>query len=144
MVKQIFVAILALGLMMGCSTEQQTVDSSQSGTGDAKTDTSQSGSAIASEMPELNLLFFLDPNGGPCKMQNNILMDMENELNKKVRVRYIQTTVSEHRNFFSHYGIRALPTLLLADSEGKEIKRMPPGVKKADAVRSLIQSGKTN
>lgn len=136
--------MLTLGLMMGCSSEQQTADSSQSGANILQATTSQSSSAIASEMPELNLLFFLDPNGGPCIMQNNILMDMEDELNKKVRVRYIQTTVPDHRNLFSHYGIRALPTILLADSAGKEIKRMPPGVKKADAVRSLIQSANTN
>ncbi|MCK5836412.1 MAG: hypothetical protein KAH09_04025 [Desulfobacula sp.] len=135
--------ILALGIMMGCSSEQQTADSSQSGNINSQTNTSQSGSAIASEMPDLNLVFFLDPNGGPCIMQNNILVDMADELTGKVQIRYVQTTVPEHRNLFSHYGIRALPTILLADSEGKEIKRMPPGVKKADAILALIQTANT-
>ncbi len=73
-------------------------------------------------------------------MQDAILLDMSEELKGKVNIKYVQTTVPDDRNIFYHYGIRALPTLLLADSSGKEIKRMPPGVKNADNIRALIQS----
>jgi len=65
---------------------------------------------------------------------------MADELRGKVDIQYVQTTVSGDRDIFYQYGIRALPTLLLADASGKEIKRMPPGVKQAGDIRALIQS----
>ncbi len=72
-------------------------------------------------------------------MQAAILDEMAGELNKKVDIQYVQTTVPVDRDLFYQYGIRALPTLLLADSAGKEIKRIPPGVKNASDIRTLIQ-----
>ena len=72
-------------------------------------------------------------------MQDSILLEMSEELKGKVNIRYVKTTVPDDRNLFYNYGIRALPTLLLADASGKEIKRMPPGVKNAADVRALIQ-----
>ncbi|MEK6202275.1 MAG: hypothetical protein N2A40_07640 [Desulfobulbaceae bacterium] len=73
-------------------------------------------------------------------MQNSILKEMAAELSGKVDIQYVQTTVPADLNIFNHYGIRALPTLLLADASGKEVKRMPPGIKRADDIRLLIQS----
>ena len=65
-------------------------------------------------------------------------MEMSKELKGKVNIKYVKTTVQNDRNFFYEYGIRALPTLLLADSTGKEITRLPPGIKNAAAIRNLI------
>jgi len=70
----------------------------------------------------------------------SILNDMAPEFRGKVDIQYVQTTVPGDRPAFSQYGIRALPTLLLADASGKEIRRMTPGVKQADDIRLLIQS----
>lgn len=93
-----------------------------------------------SESPGHKLLVFVNPNGGPCKIQNGIIAGMGGELRGKVVVQHIQTTVPADLNTFHHYGIRALPTLLLADATGKEIKRMAPGVKSAIDIRALLQS----
>ena len=139
MLRNILLA-LVLGLITGCSTEQQAADSSQPGNTAPQRVASLSAPSTASEVPDFNLVFFLDPNGGPCQMQDAILLDMSDELNGKVKIRYVKTTVPADRNLFYHYGIRALPTLLLANSSGKEIKRMPPGVKNAADIRALIQS----
>jgi thioredoxin len=86
------------------------------------------------------LVFFLDPEGGPCRLQDSILKDMANELRGKVDIQYVQTTVPADRNIFYQYGIRSLPTLLLADANGNEIRRMAPGVKRDSDIRLLIQS----
>ena len=139
MLKNILLA-LVLGLITACSPEQQAADSSQPGNTNSQRVASLSAPPAASEVPDFNLVFFLDPNGGPCQMQDAILLDMSEELKGKVNIRYVKTTVPDDRNLFYHYGIRALPTLLLADSSGKEIKRMPPGVKNAAHIRTLIQS----
>jgi len=73
-------------------------------------------------------------------MQNNILREMADELSGKVDIQYVQTTVPADLNIFNQYGVRGLPTLILADAGGKEIKRLSPGVKGSDEIRLLIQS----
>ncbi|MBC8316348.1 MAG: hypothetical protein H8E41_00465 [Desulfobulbaceae bacterium] len=139
MIRNITLTLL-LALTFGCSTEQPAADSSSPATTNSPHIASASNQAEAITSANFDLIFFLDPNGGPCKMQDAILLDMSEELKGKVNIKYVQTTVPDDRNIFYHYGIRALPTLLLADSSGKEIKRMPPGVKNADNIRALIQS----
>lgn len=84
------------------------------------------------------LVFFLDPDGGPCRMQGEILSRMGSELSERVRIRPVRTTVAEDREIFYAYGIRALPTLLLADASGREIDRLPPGVHQAARIRQLL------
>ncbi|KIH77721.1 thioredoxin 1 [Geoalkalibacter ferrihydriticus] len=86
------------------------------------------------------LVFFLDPTGGPCIMQAQILDGMGAELDGRVALRYVQTTVPEDRPFFGQYGIRGLPALLLADASGRELGRLAPGVKSAGEIRNLIHS----
>lgn len=106
----------------------------------SQSDTPVAAQAKSQQTASHKLVFFLDPNGGPCIMQVNILDDMAPELQGKVDIQYVQTTVPTDRAYFYQYGIRALPTLLLADVNGKEIKRLPPGVKRSDDIRLLIQS----
>ena len=92
------------------------------------------------ELAAFKMIFFLNPNGNPCRMQLSILNDMAKELSGKVDIQYVQTSVPSDRDIFYKYGVRGLPTLLLADASGKEIKRMPPGVRQASEIRTLIQS----
>lgn len=86
------------------------------------------------------LVFFLDPNGGPCRMQDQVLAGMSDELKGQVNLYYVQTTVPDDKKIFYAYGIRALPTLVLADPSGKEIKRLPPGVRSAEEIRNLLRT----
>lgn len=86
------------------------------------------------------LIFFLDPNGRPCQIQAQILKDLGEDLEDRVTLRPIQTTVAADREVFYRYGIRALPSLVLADAAGKEIGRLPPGVKGTDDILRLINT----
>lgn len=113
----------------GCSQEQ-TPTSSQS--------QAQSESAAPADASPL-LVFFLDPNGGPCRQQDSILTRMQDQLEGKVQIRPVQTTVPEDRELFYAYGVRALPTLLLADGNGREIDRLPPGVQSSARIQKLLQ-----
>ncbi len=134
----IFSALLFL--ITACSSDEQPTQSSTSATAETQSSTSATASTATRQMAAHKMIFFLDPNGGPCRLQVSILNDMSNELRGTVDIQYVQTTVPDDRNIFHQYGIRALPTLLLADANGKEIKRMTPGVKQADDIRHLIQS----
>ncbi|MDX9709972.1 MAG: thioredoxin family protein [Trichloromonas sp.] len=93
---------------------------------------------VASPGGTPQLLFFLDPNGGPCMMQGRILASMEEELRGRAAVREVRTTLPEDRPLFGQFGIRGLPSLILVDGSGKEIRRLPPGVKTAEEIRFLL------
>ncbi len=123
-------ALIALIALLGCTQEQ---------TSQAASTTQKPGQATdGKEANEHLLVFFINPDGGPCKMQSKILSEMAGELEGKVVIRPVQTNVKADLEIFYTYGIRALPTLILADGNGKEIKRLPPGVHSADTVRNLV------
>ncbi len=94
--------------------------------------------AILSQDGTPQLLFFLDPNGGPCMMQGRILAGMADDLRGRVGIREIRTTLPEDRPLFGQFGIRGLPSLILVDGDGKEIRRLPPGVKTVEEIRFLF------
>ncbi len=86
------------------------------------------------------LLFFINPNGAPCQMQAQILDGMRQELQGRATIRLVQTTVAADEPLFYRYGIRGLPMLLLTDASGNEIRRLSPGVKRAEEIRVLLQA----
>jgi thioredoxin 1 len=84
------------------------------------------------------LVFFLNPNGAPCQMQDRILDEMAAELRDQVELVYYKTTNREDLAKFNEYGIRSLPQLVLTDPSGKELRRASPGIQGAADVRRLI------
>ncbi|MFH2123469.1 MAG: thioredoxin family protein [Pseudomonadota bacterium] len=135
--------ILLISLLFSvsaCSPDEQPGKSSSSLETGAQNISSVSAPVPTQQAADFKLMFFLNPDGGPCILQNNILQEMAGDLSGKVDIQYVQTTVAADLNIFNQYGIRALPALILADAGGKEINRMPPGVKRADDIRLLIQS----
>jgi thioredoxin len=87
-----------------------------------------------------HLVFFMNPGGAPCQMQDRILQEMGAELKGKAEVVYYRTTVPADIAKFQQYGIRALPTLIVTDASGKEIRRATPGIQSAAQVRQLVQN----
>ena len=148
MVQKIIVVLTAL-LLVSCSADQN------SETEKSKTSIRE-GKIIAQPLPRENalsgseirqasrtghqLIFFIDPNGRPCRMQDQIIKSLADDFKNQVDLRYAQTTVAADRDIFYQYGIRALPTLVLADAAGKEINRLTPGVKNADDILRLINT----
>ncbi len=81
------------------------------------------------------LLFFMAPDGAPCKMQNEILKNMGDDLSKKAELVYIKTTELETaRPYFEKYGIRAIPSLILVDESGETLKRFTPGIHSKETI----------
>ncbi len=85
------------------------------------------------------IVFFMNPNGTPCQMQDRILQEMGPELKGKAEVVYLKTTVPADIAKFQQYGIRSLPTLVVTDASGKELRRATPGIQSAAQVRQLVQ-----
>jgi thioredoxin 1 len=84
------------------------------------------------------LVFFMNPNGRPCQMQDQILREMSAELSSRVDVVYYRTTEPADIARFQAYGIRSLPLLLVTDGEGRELRRATPGIQGPEQVRSLV------
>lgn len=135
--------VAVLMLLLACSDEAPVAQSAQpqsSAPAVAAAPAVPAAPAPAVAAADHFLVFFLDPNGGPCRMQNSILEGMADELQGKVNLRYVQTTVKDDLQYFYAYGIRGLPSLVLADANGKELKRLPPGVNPVEKIRELLQT----
>jgi len=84
------------------------------------------------------LLFFLNPDGYPCQVQMQILNGVTDSLSKVAQVVYIKTTEPADMQKFEAYGIRALPSLVIADQNGRELERFAPGIQSANAVLAAL------
>jgi thioredoxin 1 len=104
----------------------------------AASDAKVASASAAKAAPRPRLVFFMNPNGQPCQIQDRILKEMSGELAGKAEVVYYKTTNDADIQKFMQYGVRSLPTLLLTDATGKEIRRATPGIQSAPQVRQLV------
>jgi thioredoxin 1 len=84
------------------------------------------------------LVFFLNPNGMPCQMQDQVLRGMGAELAARADLVSYRTTDGNDLARFEQYGIRSLPALVLTDSTGVELRRATPGIQSEAQVRQLL------
>lgn len=84
------------------------------------------------------LVFFMNPNGRPCQLQDEVLRGMAPELTGRITVVYVRTTEPAELPFFERFGIRSLPQLVLVDATGRELRRATPGIQQPDAIRRLV------
>jgi thioredoxin 1 len=75
----------------------------------------------------------------PCKMMAPILEKMEKRYEGRAAIVFID--VWEHRNQASRFGIRAIPTQIFYNAEGKEISRHVGFMPEADIVKTLGRLG---
>jgi len=131
----LFISILLVGC--GSSTDEAkkvTVKDSKASTEKA----SKANTEVAQNSQ--TMLFFLNPNGGPCIQQGEILKKMESQLkDKKVTLQYVSTlNIDADGPIFQKYGIRMLPTIIVLDKDGKEKKRFPAGIQSEAALLQAI------
>ena len=84
------------------------------------------------------LVFFMNPNGMPCQLQDRVLRAMASELKGRADLVYYRTTEAQEIAQFGRYGVRALPMLLVTDATGRELRRAPPGIRSAEEIRRLL------
>src|SRR5450759_950779 len=84
------------------------------------------------------LLFFMNPNGYPCQTQLGILNSVADSLSKVAQVVYIKTAEPGDMQKFEEYGIRGLPSLVIADANGRELSRFAPGIQSGEAVLAAL------
>jgi hypothetical protein len=86
------------------------------------------------------LLFFINPNGRPCQIQDQIIQSIQSDITAKAQIQYISTTNPNDRPLFYQYGVRSLPQIIVTDMNGSETFRFPPGIQNQDNLLQNIQS----
>ncbi len=86
------------------------------------------------------LIFFQNPNGGPCKMQKEILDKLHNDRKGNFNIVAVSTMKQEDQKAFYDYGIRSLPSLVLVDKNGKIARVFPPGIQSKEALTVVLGS----
>jgi thioredoxin 1 len=88
------------------------------------------------------IVFFLNPNGGPCKAQNEVLVKLLKDRKNNFTVAYVSATEQQNQQAFYDYGVRSLPSLVLVDSSGKIGRVFPPGIQTYEALASALDGMK--
>jgi len=75
----------------------------------------------------------------PCKMMAPIMEKMKKKYDGRAAIIFID--VWEHREQASRFGIRAIPTQIFYDADGKEVSRHVGFMSEDDIVKTLSQLG---
>jgi thioredoxin 1 len=129
------VAALALGLgATACSRSEAAPAAAPATTPPAQA----AGDAPGATAGLPRLVFFMNPNGRPCQMQDQILEQVAGSLQGRAVVVRFRTTTPEDLAWFEKFGIRSLPQLVVTDATGRELRRATPGIQDAGQVLQLL------
>ena len=84
------------------------------------------------------VVFFLNPNGGPCKAQNEILVKLKLDKKSAFHVVYVSALMPENQQAFYDYGVRSLPSLVLVNKGGNISRVFPPGIQDYETLATAI------
>ena len=122
---------IIVGIMLTAAVNQ-----AQAGSPSAPLSTPEIKQSISSG--KKTIIFFLNPNGGPCKAQNEVLTTLQKDRKNNFSVAYVSAMQQENQRAFYDYGVRGLPTLVLVDSSGKISRMFPPGIQSYDALAAAL------
>jgi thioredoxin 1 len=88
------------------------------------------------------VVFFLNPQGGPCRAQNEIVQKLQKDRKMSFNVAYVSTMNPGDQKAFYEYGVRNLPQLVLVDSKGKIAQFFPPGIQSYQALSTVLDGTK--
>ena len=110
--------------------------------GDVSVGRPETGSGEVREVPIKGMVTMLDLGADsciPCKMMVPILTKMEKRYDGKAAIIFID--VWKHRDQAKRFGVRAIPTQIFFDKEGKEIYRHVGFMSESAIVDQLKKMG---
>ncbi len=84
------------------------------------------------------VVFFLNPQGGPCRAQNEVLQKLQKDRKNNFSIAYVDANKPEEQKAFYDYGVRSMPTLVLVDGKGKIAKFFPPGIQTYETLAAAL------
>jgi thioredoxin 1 len=88
------------------------------------------------------VVFFLNPMGGPCKAQNEILQKLHKDRRGNFNIAYVSTMKPEDQRAFYDYGVRSLPTVVIIDKSGTISRYFPPGIQSYESLAAALDGTK--
>lgn len=88
------------------------------------------------------IVFFQNPQGGPCRAQKEILLKLQQDRKGNFNIANVSTMKQEDQQAFYDYGVRNLPSLVLVDMSGKISRVFPPGIQSAEALSAALDGVK--
>ena len=88
------------------------------------------------------LVFFQNPNGGPCKAQKVVLDKLKEQRKGAFNIAGVSTMNENDQKAFYDYGVRSLPTLVLVDKAGKISRVFPPGIQSIEVLSAALDGQK--
>jgi thioredoxin 1 len=77
----------------------------------------------------------------PCKMMQKVMNDIEKDYSNQVKIVFHDVWTKEGEVYGEKYGIRAIPTQVFLDKNGKEYFRHEGFFSKEEVVKVLQQQG---
>lgn len=77
----------------------------------------------------------------PCKMMAPILVELEKEYQGRAAIVFIDVWRRENQSYVKRFGIRAIPTQIFFDKNGKEVERHTGFLDKKSIVSKFQQLG---
>ncbi len=84
------------------------------------------------------LVFFQNPNGGPCKAQQQVLDKLTEKRKGTFTVAPVNAMEQNDQKAFYDYGVRSLPSLVLVDKVGSISKVFPPGIQSIETISAEL------
>ncbi len=84
------------------------------------------------------LVFFQNPQGGPCRAQKEILQQLQKDRKNNFNIANVSTMNPDDQKAFYDYGIRNLPMLVLVDKQGKIGRVFSPGIQSYEALAAAL------
>ncbi|MDD2734777.1 MAG: thioredoxin family protein [Desulfuromonadaceae bacterium] len=84
------------------------------------------------------LVFFQNPNGGPCRAQQQVLNKLTEKRRGAFTVAPVNAMDQNDQKAFYDYGVRSLPSLVLVDKAGKISKVFPPGIQSIETLSAAL------
>jgi hypothetical protein len=132
-----FTILIAAAMLIAACGSSDSHNSGRTMMDDSKTAT-QVTSGV--ETSRGSLLFFMNPHGRPCQMQDQYLNDARDEIETLAEIVYVKTTDDRDRPLFYQYGIRSLPAMIVLNEEQQEIRRFSPGIQRSTTILEVLRS----
>ena len=84
------------------------------------------------------VVFFINPMGGPCKAQKQVLEQLQKDRGSKFNIAYVDALKEENQRAFYDYGVRSLPTVVLVDKQGRIARFFPPGIQSYETLATAL------
>ena len=84
------------------------------------------------------LVFFQNPNGGPCRAQQQVLDQLVEKRKGTFTIAPVNSMDQNDQKAFYDYGVRSLPSLVLVDRAGNISKVFSPGIQRLETLSAAL------